>query len=199
MTQATLNGTLTGDGGAPCDCRFEYGETLAYGTFTQWIVGLRTGGTFFAVVYGLRGGTTYFYRAVARNPAGTAVATGASFAIPSTVPEIVTTPATEIDPHSALLNFYLSNDMGFPCVVWFEYGATRAYGTESSKLPSQESYDSDGITIRNLGAGIPFHFRAVAENRNGRGYGEDMVFSTLSAFSPASGLSMELMLVLEED
>lgn len=198
MADVTLNGTLVNDGGMPCDCCFEYGETLAYGTFTQWITSLVTGDTFFTVVYGLRSGTTYYYRAIARNPLGAAVAAGVSFATPSMIPEIATMPATQIAPHSAQLNFYLANDMGNPCVVYFEYGATKEYGQESSKLPGQQSYDTGGIVVQMLGSGLPFHFRAVAENIYGRGYGEDMVFSTLSELSPRSGLSMELMLILEE-
>lgn len=199
MAQVTLNGILIDDGGLPCDCCFEYGETLAYGTFTQWIPGLVTGDNFLTVVYGLRDGTTYYYRAIARNPLGIAVAAGMSFVTPPKIPEIATIAATLIDQHTAQLNFYLHNDMGNPCIVYFEYGATIAYGMESSKLPGQVSYNTGGIDVQMLGAGIPFHFRAVAENIYGVGYGEDMVFSTLSAGSPASGLSMELMLLLEEN
>ncbi len=198
MAQATLNGTLVDDGGLPCDCRFEYGETIAYGTFTEWQPGLVTGDNFQQVLYGIRYGTIYYYRAIARNPLGVAVAAGVSFATPFLPPEIFTQPATLIDPHSAQLNFYLWNDMGNPCVVWFEYGATIAYGMESNKLPGVVSYDIGGIDVQMLASGLPFHFRAVAQNIYGIGYGEDMVFSTLSNLSPRSGLSMELMLLLEE-
>ena len=199
MAEATLNGTLIADGGAPCDCRFEYGETLAYGTFTEWQPGLLTGDNFQQVLYGLRYGTTYFYRAIARNLLGVVVAAGVSFSTPFVPPEIATRPATIIDTHTAQLNYYLVNDMGNPCVVYFEYGATMAYGMQSSKLPGQESYDSDGIDVQGLASGKSFHFRAVAENRYGRGYGGNMVFSTLSDLSPRSGLPMELMLLLEEN
>ena len=198
MAEATLNGTLTDDGGAVCDVSFEYGETIAYGTFTPWVPGYVTGDNFLQVAYGLRYGTTYFYRALARNLLGVAVAAGVSFTTPVLPPEIATVAATLITPRSAQLNFYLVNDMGNPCVVYFEYGATKAYGMESRKLPSQESYDSDGIQVDDLAAGMPFHFRAVAENMYGRGVGADMVFSTLSAETPRSGLSMELALLLEE-
>ena len=198
MAEAILNGTLLDDGGAPCDCRFEYGETLAYGTFTEWQPSLVTGDTFLQIVYGLRYGTTYFYRALARNALGVAVAAGASFTTPFLPPEIVTMAASLIDTHTAQLNFYLANDMGYPCVVLFEYGATILYGMESRKLPGQVRGDTDGMDVEMLASGLPFHFRAVAENMYGRGYGEDMVFSTLSDLSPRSGLSMELMLLLEE-
>ncbi len=198
MAQVTLNGTLVNDGGLPCDCRFEYGETIAYGTFTEWQPGLVTGDNFSTILYGIRYGTIYYYRAIARNPLGVAVAAGVSFTTPFLPPEIFTQPATLIDPHSAQLNFYLWNDMGNPCVVWFEYGATIAYGMESNKLPGVVSYDIGGIDVQMLASGLPFHFRAVAQNIYGVGYGEDMVFSTLSNLSPRSGLSMELMLLLEE-
>ena len=199
MAQAILNGTLVDDGGFPCDCRFEYGETIAYGIYTEWLPALVTGDTFQQVVYGLRHGTTYYYRAIASNPIGVALAVGVSLTTPFVSPEIATVAATGIDTHTAQLNFYLHNDMGNPCVVWFEYGATIAYGMESSKLPGQQSYDTGGIDVQGLGAGMPFHYRAVAQNMYGRGYGEDMVFSTLSNFSPRSGLTMELALLLEDN
>lgn len=198
MAQATLNGTLVNDGGAVCDVRFEYGETIAYGIFTEWQPGFVTGDTFSQRLYSLRNGTTYYYRALARNLAGVAVATGTSFATPRTLPEIATMPATQISTHQGQLNFYLVNDMGTPCVVWFEYGATMAYGQESSKLPGQESYDEDGIMVRDLASGMPFHYRAVAANMYGVGYGVDMVFSTLSNLSPRTGFNTELMLILLE-
>lgn len=198
MTQATLNGTLLDDGGFPCDVRFEYGETIAYGTYTQWQFGLVTGDTFQQVIYGLRYGTEYFYRALARNLAGVAVATGLTLIIPPGLPEIATMPATMINTHAAALNFYLVNDMGYPCVVYFEYGATMAYGQKSLRYPGVQSYDTGGVYVQGLASGMPFHFRAVAENMYGRGFGEDMVFTTLSDLSPRSGLPMELMLLLEE-
>ena len=198
MAEATLNGTLVDDGGLPCDVRFEYGETIAYGIFTEWMPGYVTGDNFSTILYGIRYGTTYFYRAIARNPLGVAVAAGVSFTTPFLPPEIATVAATLITPHSAQLNYYLVNDMGNPCVVYFEYGATIAYGMESSKVPGVVSYDTGGIDVRDLASGSPFHFRAAAQNMYGVGYGEDMVFSTLSNLSPRSGLTMELALLLEE-
>lgn len=197
MAQATLHGTLVNDGGLPCDCCFEFGETIAYGTYTQWILGLRTGDVFMDVVYGLRYATVYYYRAVARNALGIATATGTTLTTPYILPQIATMPATGISPHKAVLNYYLENDMGSPCVVYFEYGLTKSYGLKSSKQPGVVSYDSGGIEVDSLGAGMPFHYRAVAENNRGAGYGEDRVFSTLSEFSPYSGLTMELVTLLE--
>ena len=198
MAEATLNATLIDDGGFVCQGRFEYGETIAYGIFTIWVPGLVTGDNFSTVLYGLRDGTTYFYRAIASSPMGVTVATGTSFSTPAKIPVIQTSPATLIYAHSAQLNYYLVNDMGNPCVVWFEYGSTIAYGMESGKVPGVVSYDTGGIVIPSLGAGVPFHFRAVASNMYGVGYGADMVFSTLSELSPASGISMELITLLEE-
>jgi len=198
VAQATLNGELVFDGGIPCDCRFEYGETLAYGIFTPWHPGLVTGDTFFDVIYGLRDATTYFFRAVARNPLGVVNAAGASVLTPVVPPIIATVAATGISTHYATLNYYVVNDTGFPCIVWFEYGATIAYGMESSKEPGQESYDTGGIIVSGLAAGTYFHYRAVIQNQNGVGYGEDMVFTTLSLLSPMSGISMEQILMLEE-
>ena len=198
MAQATLNGTLVDDGGVPCDVRFEYGLTLAYGTFTEWLPGLVTGDTFQQTIYGLLYGTLYYYRALARNPLGVATATGGTFTTVTGPPVIHTRAAGLISTHAALLNFHLSDDSGSPCVVWFEYGATMAHGLDSSKMPGQESPATEGISVSMLASGSPFHYRAVAANAFGVGYGEDMVFTTLSDLSPRTGMSMELMLLLEE-
>lgn len=68
---ATLNGTLTDDGGEACDVRFQWGTTIAYGNDTAWQPGKVTGNTFSANISGLRRATTYHFRAQARNSGGT--------------------------------------------------------------------------------------------------------------------------------
>ena len=67
---ATLNGTLTDDGGEVCDVRFQYGTTIAYGTDTAWQPGFVTGNTFSQAISGLTPNTVYHFRAQARNSGG---------------------------------------------------------------------------------------------------------------------------------
>jgi len=79
MSQATLNGILTDDGGEACSCYFEYGDTLAMVDTTTPTIGLRTGDTFSATLLGLVPGTTYYYRAAATNSMGTRFGTVLTF------------------------------------------------------------------------------------------------------------------------
>lgn len=63
---ATLNGTLDDDGGEACDCGFEWGPTISYGTTTS-SQSKTTGQSFSQEISGLEPNTGYHYRAVATN------------------------------------------------------------------------------------------------------------------------------------
>lgn len=71
-TTATLHGHVDDDGGEPCEYRFQYGLTTAYGTNTAWTGNYVTGETFGKVITGLVLGNTYHFRVQVRNSAGTA-------------------------------------------------------------------------------------------------------------------------------
>ncbi len=71
-TTATLNGTLTNDGGEACEVRFQYGKTESYSDNTSWQAGKVTGNSFSENITGLDKGTLYHFRAQAKNTAGTA-------------------------------------------------------------------------------------------------------------------------------
>ncbi len=72
-TTATLSGTVTDDGGEPCEYRFQYGTAPgAYSVNTTWTGSKTTGQSFDVPVSGLSEGTKYYYRAQARNGSGTA-------------------------------------------------------------------------------------------------------------------------------
>jgi hypothetical protein len=71
---ATLHGALTDDGGEHCQCRFEYGTVSGgpYPMSTGWTGDLTGGQPFSFDVTSLGKGTKYYFRAQARNGAGTA-------------------------------------------------------------------------------------------------------------------------------
>jgi len=72
-TTATLNGTLSADGGEACQYSFEWGT--ASGVYTNnipWTGSLTTGQTFDANISGLQPGQLYYYRAKAKNSVGAA-------------------------------------------------------------------------------------------------------------------------------
>jgi len=79
---ATLNGTLNDDGGEPCDCGFEWGETIAYGNTTP-TQSRRTGQTFAQTITGLDPNKTYHFRAFATNSVGTSYGADRTFSLNS--------------------------------------------------------------------------------------------------------------------
>jgi len=79
---ATLDGTLDSGGGIePCDCGFEWGETVAYGNTTP--TQRRTAGqTFAQTITGLDRDKTYHFRAFVTNGIGTAYGDDETFITP---------------------------------------------------------------------------------------------------------------------
>jgi len=71
-TAARLNGQLVSDGGDHCQVRFEWGYATGVYTYaTLWTNGMPSGTFFHADIIALSGNTTYYFRAQARNSAGT--------------------------------------------------------------------------------------------------------------------------------
>lgn len=81
-SDATLNGTLSSDGGEACSCSFEWGTTTSYGNTTA-AQSKTSGQPFSQAISGLSPGTTYHYRAKATNSAGTSYGTDSTFRTPS--------------------------------------------------------------------------------------------------------------------
>ncbi len=76
---ATINGTLNQDGGEACECGFEWGLDIGYGTTTP-PQSKTSGEAFSQVIGGLQPGTTYHFRAFATNSVGTSHGADRSFA-----------------------------------------------------------------------------------------------------------------------
>ena len=93
-TTANINGTLVNDGGENCDCGFQWGLTITYGTATS-TESKSTGETFSTSLSGLTHNTTYHFRAFATNYEGTIYGKDLSFMTNdlSTVEEAWISPA----------------------------------------------------------------------------------------------------------
>jgi len=82
----------------------------------------------------------------------------------------------------ATLNEYIV-DMGgaTSCEIWFEWGETTAYGEETGhvSIPPSNSTGIYSATITGLSPKTVYHFRAVAQNRVGIAFGDDMVTTEL--------------------
>ena len=70
-TTATINGTLTSDGGAACQYSFEWGTTSGvYTDNISWTGSINSGEFFSTALSGLNKGDVYYFRARAKNSAG---------------------------------------------------------------------------------------------------------------------------------
>jgi hypothetical protein len=68
---AIPHGVVESDGGSPCQFRFEYGTTTAYGSTSAWVSSVIAGDVFGQSISGLTNATTYHYRAQLKNGQGT--------------------------------------------------------------------------------------------------------------------------------
>ena len=121
-TGATLNGTLSADGGEACTCSFQWGKTTSYGNTTSTL-SRTTGQTFARSISGLSPKTTYHYRAKAVNSAGTVYGTDKTFTTPAALPTVTTGAASNIAAVTATLNGTLTTDGGEAANCSFQYGA----------------------------------------------------------------------------
>jgi len=174
---AQLNGQLTDDGGAACNCGFQWGPTIAYGNTTPTTSQV-TGDNFNQVISSLTPGITYHFRAFATNSTGTSYGADAFFTTLILLPTVDTVPATDITTFSAELVGLLANDGGEDCNCGFQWGPTIAYGNTTPTTSQTTGFTFDQI-ITGLTPGISYHFRALAMNSAGTAYGSDLTFSTL--------------------
>ncbi len=199
MASAQLNGTLTDDGGLVCDTRFEWGTTPAMGNFTVWDTPYITGDTFSATIIIPGGVVTIYFRAIARNAVGTVTGATLSFTTPGQPPDVITLPATSIGETDAQLNGYIQNDRGGGCSTWFEFGGSAGYGNETVKVSGAVTGSTFSSQAYPLSGGHSFHYRAVARNRFGTGYGADVTFSTPSGRGSMSNFPPALIYLQEKD
>ncbi|MBI2849768.1 MAG: fibronectin type III domain-containing protein [Chloroflexi bacterium] len=100
LSEATLQGSLTDDGGQDSDCRFEWGLTPNYGNETPWQSGRRSVVGFVQPIASLKADTFYHFRALARNSAGVAAGANMTF---RTLKEVVEAPSAVLDPSLKML------------------------------------------------------------------------------------------------
>ncbi len=189
---ATLNGTLSADGGEACDCGFEWGETDAYGNTTP-TESKTTSQTFSQAISGLDPGTLYHFRAIMTNSLGTTYGADQTFTTIE-LSTVTTDPATFVTGIAGILNATLDDDGGEACDVVFEWGLTTAYGNTTA-TQSKVTGEAFAQVISGLSGLTTYHFRAVSTNVAGTTNGADQTFTTEVAMSivttdPATGVGM---------
>jgi hypothetical protein len=97
-------------------------------------------------------------------------------------PFVQTLPPTAVETNGATLNGFVDPQGVSFTTVWFEFGPTTAYGSTTPEQlalgPWQFSYALTGLTN-----GMTYHYRAVAFNSQGMGFGFDQSFTAGPAFA----------------
>lgn len=183
---ATLNGTLQ-TGEALVNYRFEYGTTTAYGQVApipdSYTPITSETLTVSQPIQSLQAGTTYHYRLLASSPGGTEVAgPDETFTtLPVPVPTVSTGGASDVGVGSATLSGTI-DPHGWDTTYLFQYGTSTAYGqswpTVSVDMGALEGAQPVVVNVPNLLPNTTYHYRLVAINGGGTGYGQDMTFTT---------------------
>ena len=177
--EATLNGNITDLGGENVDIRgFDYGLTAGYGSSVSESGDYGISG-FSLVVSSLSSNTTYHFRAKAHNSAGWGYGTDFTFTTTAlAVPTLTTSAASSVGVLSATLNGAITDTGGDNADArGFEYGLTTGYG---SSVSSNGSFGIEAFyeVASGLADNTTYHFRAMAHNSQGWGYGNDLTFTT---------------------
>ena len=180
---ATLNAVIN-PRGQTTTVRFQYGETVEYGTEVSAVPGTITGTSDLfvsATITGLSSDTNYHYRVKATNATGTDYGEDVEFNTGSDSPEATTLAAASVDTVSALLRGTVINKRD-STAVFFEYGTTTNYG--DTAYADQSPIDELGAAsvstqVTDLTPNTTYHYRVVAVDKfNLRSTGLDEIFNT---------------------
>lgn len=129
---------------------------------------------------GLQPGYTYYARVTVVDTAyrQSPFSDEISYTVPIQHPDACTKPATDIGPMSASLHATVQPHR-INTVIHFEYGTTCTYGMSTpDEVIDSAKYDSVSALVTGLIPKTVYHYRIVATNRAGTGYGADMSFTT---------------------
>jgi hypothetical protein len=183
QSAATLGGTVN-PRGASTSAYFEWGTTTGYGntTYSQNVGAGTTSVPYSVNLSGLSCATTYHFQAVATNNGGTGYGGDQSFttgACPTTAPTVTTSSASSISQSAATLGGTV-NPNGASTNAYFQWGTTAGYGntTYSQNVGAGTTSVPYSVNLSGLSCATTYHFRAVATNNGGTGYGGDQSFTT---------------------
>jgi hypothetical protein len=180
-TTATSGGNVTSDGGVQVTVRGVCWNTTGSPTISdsRMADGIGTG-SYILNLTGLTKSTVYYIRAYATNSVGTAYGNILTFKTDD-VPVLTTTPVYAIQQTTAKSGGNIIADDGFPVAV-----RGVCWSTNPNPI-STDAHGSNGvgmgaypINISGLLPNTTYHARAYAINTGGVGYGDEVVFTTLS-------------------
>ena len=208
-SEAVIHGDVHANGSSDVIGWFEWGTSTTLG-FKTSEVHVASTENINARLTGLSKNTQYYFRAAARNAAGTSygptlyfVTSGAdsstqavnsyyysSSPSPSPTPyassiiaspTIFTASPTFVAQHTAILNAHVVTNPSVNTAVWFEWGTKADLGYATTRRNGYASSADFSDSIIGLSPDTIYYFRAVAENASGRNYGSTFVFRTLGA------------------
>ncbi len=193
---ALLNATFEGDG-EETHYYFEWGQTTNYGHKTATPPGDSAGSptgitTVSTLLPNLDQGTTYHYRVIGENPTGISGAKDKSFTTYE-VPSIDSATTSHLTASSADVDITI-NPHEFETTYFIEYGTSTDYGS-IAPVPSgtiAPANTAQPVTVSLTGlAGVPYHFRVLAENEWGQVVTEDQSFNFYPQNCPNSTLRQQ--------
>lgn len=177
----------------PCDCGFEWGETLDLGNFTP-VDSKNSGEGFSQALSGLIPQTKYYFRARAHSSPGPIHGGIGTFTTTVGI-EVETLPATNITENSARI-WGRVRKVPITAMGRFDWGGSIEYGVQTPWEPGLVSDDMFYYDLSNLAEGRAYHFRAVAMG-NSLVYGNDMTFTTRAPLGPVTLIQEELAHIME--
>lgn len=184
LTQATLNGSISSTGGAPCTkVNFRYrllGERSWQDTGIQ-SVSLDNGGQFSARITGLKPNARYEFEARAYNTEGWGEGQINFFTTTSAVlPKVVTRAATGVNIDTATLNGSITDNGGAEIAdSGFSWGTFVQLGSNMNKVRVTPGEDGTlSFNINGLKKNTKYYFSSYATNPAGTSYGDLLSFTT---------------------
>ncbi|MBE2283560.1 MAG: fibronectin type III domain-containing protein [Prosthecobacter sp.] len=160
-----------------------------------------------ATATGLLPNTTYQCRLRSTNAAGTSTSSVITFATNPDPPGVIAANPTSISATSATLaGSVLPKNRA--TTVWFEYGTSTAYGTNTpvQNIPVGSAAVDVTAPISGLTSGVTYHYRMVAANIGGTVPGSNVSFVPVSGITPTAApsvtsgsafvMSLDLVLVI---
>ena len=182
LTEATVGGEVTDDGGATViDRGVYYSSTNQTPTEEDNKVSQGEGvGVFTCKLTDLALGTAYYVRAYATNSNGTQFGETKSFTTGSTPATLTTTVASDVTINSATVGGNITSDGGAEITARGVCYSTKENPTvEDTKVSSGSGVGEFICELTNLQPNTTYYVRAYAVNSAGAAYGEEVTFTTL--------------------
>ena len=175
-TSATLNATITSDGGETItDCGFYWSTSPSFSIDSaQKVKGNIAGNKFSAYISNLNIGTDYYFKAFVSNSVHTAYGKSSQFTTLD-YPTVTLSSITDVTYDSATIKCNVSSDGGSTItergVVYIIGNGTTSIenGTKVKKSGTTGSYE---ITLSGLSSGTTYSIRAYAVNKIGISYSD---------------------------